>query len=101
MNGHGAGRVQVKDIDLVRGVHRVERPARADRDTDRAERGRCFDTHGQVFPLDEHRGQGRYPTYTLKSNTDTTCRQNVVADQMLHIYQVNALFNFCLFYIIY
>ena len=64
----------------------------------RAERGGCFDTHGQVFPLDEHRGQGRYPTYTLNSNTDTTCRQNGVADQMLHIYQVNALFNFCLFY---
>ena len=42
----------------------MERPARADRDTDRAERGRCFDTHVQVFPLDEHRGQGRYPTYT-------------------------------------
>ena len=36
--------------------------------------------------------------YTLNSNTDTTCRQNGVADQMLHIYQVNALFNFCLFY---
>ena len=69
----------------------MERPARADRDTDRAERGRCFDTHGQVFPLDEHRGQGR--TDLLNSNTDTTCRQNRVADQMLHIYQVNVLFN--------
>ena len=75
----------------------MERPARADRDTDRAERGRCFDTHGQVFPLDEHRGQGRYPTYTLNSNTDTTCKQNGVADQMLHIYQVNALFIFVYF----
>ena len=75
----------------------MERPARADRDTDRAERGRCFDTHGQVFSLDEHRGQGRYPTYTLNGTTDTTCRQNGVADQMLHIHQVNAdLFNFCL-----
>ena len=26
----------------------MERPAHADRDTDRAERGRCFDTHEQV-----------------------------------------------------
>ena len=49
------------DIDLVLDVHPVERPARADRDTDRAERGRCFDTHVQVFPLDEHLRQGRYP----------------------------------------
>ena len=54
----------------------MERPARVDRDTDRAEHGKCFDTQGQVFPLDEHQGQGRYPTYTLNSKTDTTCRQN-------------------------
>ena len=60
----------------------MERPARADRDTDRAERGRCFDTHEQVFPLDEHRGQGRYPAYTPNSNIDSECMQNTVADQM-------------------
>ena len=60
----------------------MERPARADRDTDRAERGRCFDTHVQVFPLDEHRGQGRYPTYTPNSNIYSTCIQNEIADQM-------------------
>ena len=72
----------VKDIDLVRGVHPVERPARADRDTDRAERGRCFDTHEQVFLLDEHRGQGRYPAYTPNSNIDSQCIQNGVAAQM-------------------
>ena len=72
----------------------MERPARADRDTDCAERGRCFDTHEQVFLLDEHRGQGRYPAYTPNSNIDSQCIQNAVADQMQHIYQVNALFNF-------
>ena len=61
----------------------MERPARANRGTDRAERGRCFDTHVQVFPLDEHRGQGRYPTYTPNSNIDGTfntewnCRPDV------------------------
>ena len=60
----------------------MERPARADRDTDRAERGRCFDTHVQVFPLDEHREQGRYPTYTPNSNIGSTYIQNSVADQM-------------------
>ena len=60
----------ILDIDLLRGVHPVERPARADRDTDRAERGRYFDTHEQVFPLDEHRGQGRYSAYTPNSNID-------------------------------
>ena len=54
----------------------MERPARADRDTDRAERGRCSDSHVQVLPLDEHRGQGRYPTYTPNS----TCILNGVAD---------------------
>ena len=74
--------VYVKDIDLVRGVHPVERPARADRDTDRAERGRCFDTHEQVFLLDEHRGQGRYPAYTPNSNIDSQCIQNGVAAQL-------------------
>ena len=58
----------------------MERPARADRDTDRAERGRCFDMHEQVFPLDEHRGQGRYLAYTPNSNTDSECTQNGVAD---------------------
>ena len=56
------------DIDLVLDVRPVERPARADRDTDRAERGRCFDTHVQVFPLDEHLGQGRYPIRPLIVN---------------------------------
>ena len=61
------------DIDLVRGIHPVERPARADRDTDRAERGRCFDTYVQVFPLDEYRGQDRYPTYTPNSNINSSC----------------------------
>ena len=60
----------------------MERPARADRDTDRTERGRCFDTHVQVFPLDEHRGQGRYPTYTPNTNIDSTYIKNGVADQM-------------------
>ena len=60
----------------------MERPARANRDTDRAERGRCFDTHEQVFPLDGHRGQGRYPAYTLNSNIYSKCIQNGVADQM-------------------
>ena len=59
----------------------MERPARADRDTDRAERERCFDTHEQVFPLDEHRGQGRYPAYTPNSS-DSECRQNGVADKI-------------------
>ena len=57
----------------------MERPARADRDT---ERGRRLDPHVQVFPLDEHRGQDRYPTYTPNSNIDSTCIQNGVADQM-------------------
>ena len=53
------------DIDIVLDVHPVERPARGDRDTDRAEeRGRCLDPHVQVFPLDEHLGQGRYPILT-------------------------------------
>ena len=42
----------------------MERPACADQDTNRAERERCFDTHEQVFPLDGHRGRGRYPAYT-------------------------------------
>ena len=28
-------------------------------------RGRCLDSHVQVFPLDEHLGQGRYPILTL------------------------------------
>ena len=60
----------------------MERPARADRDTDRAERGRSFDTHEQVFSLDGHRGRGRYPAYTLNSNIDGQCIQNRVADQM-------------------
>ena len=60
----------------------MERPVRADRDTDRAERGRCFDTHEQVFPLDEHRGQGRYPAYTPNSNSKSKCTLNGFADQM-------------------
>ena len=58
----------------------MERPARADRDT--AERGRCFDTHEHVFPLDEHRGQGPCPAYTPNSNIDSGCMRNCVADQM-------------------
>ena len=49
------------DIDLVLDVHPVERPARAYRNTSRAPRGRCLDPHVQVFLLDEHLGQGRYP----------------------------------------
>ena len=49
------------DIDLVLVVHPVERPARAYRNTSRAPRGRCLDPHVQVFLLDEHLGQGRYP----------------------------------------
>ena len=49
------------DIDLVLAVHPVERPARAYRNTSRAPRGRCLDPHVQVFLLDEHLGQGRYP----------------------------------------
>ena len=49
------------DIDLVLDVHPVERPARAYRNTFRAPRGRCLDPHVQVFLLDEHLGQGRYP----------------------------------------
>ena len=53
-----------------------------------------FDTHEQVFLLDEHRGQGRYPAYTPNSNIDSQCIQNGVADQIEHIYQVNALLNF-------
>ena len=72
----------------------MKRPVRVDRGTDRAERGRCFDTHEQDFPLDEHRGQGRYPAYTPNSNIDSECMQNGVADQMLHIYKVNTLLNF-------
>ena len=64
----------------------MERPARADRDTDRADTPTV-----QVFPLDEHRGQGRYPTYTPNSIIDNTRIQNGVANQ---IYQVNALLNF-------
>ena len=43
---------------------------------------RCFDTHKKVFPLDGHRGQGRYPAYTPNSNIDSKCVQNGVADQM-------------------
>ena len=58
------------DIDLVLDVHPVERPARAYRNTSRAKRGRCFDTHEQVFLLDEHLGQGRYPIHI---HTDITC----------------------------
>ena len=42
------------DIDLVLDIHPVERPARAYRNTSRA-------PHVQVFLLDEHLGQGRYP----------------------------------------
>ena len=49
------------DIDLVLDVHPVERPACAYRNTSRAPRGRCLDPHVQVFLLDEHLGQGRYP----------------------------------------
>ena len=64
----------------------MERPARADRDTDRAERGRCFDTHEQVFLLDEHRGQGRYPAYTPNSNIDRQCIQNNVVVVVLLFY---------------
>ena len=60
----------------------MERPARADRETDRAERGRSFDTHVQVFPLNEDRGQGRYPTNTPDSNIYSTYKQKRVADQM-------------------
>ena len=52
------------DIDLVLDVHPVERPARAYRNTSRAPRGRCLDPHVQVFLLDEHLGQGRYPILT-------------------------------------
>ena len=51
------------DIDLVLDVHPVERPARAYRNTSRAPRGRCLDPHVQVFLLDEHLGQGRYPIH--------------------------------------
>ena len=53
------------DIDLVLDVHPVERPARAYRNTSRAPRGRCLDPHVQVFLLDEHLGQGRYPIRTF------------------------------------
>ena len=53
------------DIDLVRGVHRVERPARAYQNSSRAPRGRCLDPHVHVFPLDEHHGQGRYHAVRL------------------------------------
>ena len=49
------------DIDLVLDVQPVERPARAYQNTSRAPRGRCLDPHVQVFLLDEHLGQGRYP----------------------------------------
>ena len=49
------------DIDLVLDVHPVERPARAYRNTSRAPRGRRIDPHVQVFLLDVHLGQGRYP----------------------------------------
>ncbi|MEW8548322.1 MAG: hypothetical protein AB2693_32865 [Candidatus Thiodiazotropha sp.] len=42
------------DINLVLDVYPVERPARANRNTSRAPRGRCLDPHVQVFPLDEH-----------------------------------------------
>ena len=52
------------DIDRVLVVHPVERPARAYRNTSRAPRGRCLDPHVQVFLLDEHLGQGRYPIQT-------------------------------------
>ena len=51
------------DIDLVLDVHPVERPARAYQNTSRAPRGRCLDPHVQVFLLDEHLGQGRYPIH--------------------------------------
>ena len=51
------------DIDLVLDAHPVERPARAYRNTSRAPRGRCLDPHVQVFLLDEHLGQGRYPIH--------------------------------------
>ena len=58
------------DIDLVLDVHPVERPARAYRNTSRAPRGRCLDPHVQVFLLDEHLGQGRYPIH--KNIRDTS-----------------------------
>ena len=32
-------------------------------DIDLAPRGRCLDPHVQVFLLDEHLGQGRYPIH--------------------------------------
>ena len=53
------------DIDLVLDVHPVERPARTYRNTSRAPRGRCLDPHVQVFLLDEHLGQGRYPIHII------------------------------------
>ena len=45
------------DIDLVLDVHPVERPA---------PRGRRINPHVQVFLLDEHLGQGRYPILTYQ-----------------------------------
>ena len=53
------------DIDLVLDVHPVEKPARAYRNTSRAPRGQCLDPHVQVFRLDEHLGQGRYPIHPI------------------------------------
>ena len=58
------------DIDLVLVVHPVERPARAYRNTSRAPRGRCLDPHVQVFLLDEHLGQGRYPIRKLLASSN-------------------------------
>ena len=61
------------DIDLVLDVHPVERPARAYRNTSRAPRGRCLDPHVQVFLLDEHLGQGRYPIRITEENGRLFC----------------------------
>lgn len=62
----------VQDIDLFRGGHPFERrPACAILNTDHKERGRCFDTHVQVSPLDERQGPGRCPTDTqIASRTE-------------------------------
>ena len=76
------------DIDLVLDVHPVERPARAYRNTSRAPRGRCLDPHVQVFLLDEHLGQGRYPIHTKFHAAEPSGSEDEECEYFLCIFMV-------------
>ena len=73
----------------MRGVHPVERPARADETpTARSAGGVSICTsryaymHEQIciYARADMHEQVRYPAYTANSNIDSECRQNGVAD---------------------